>query len=182
MDIPTLQAFLATHIGTLHTFLDYEASIDDDRLDDTLKAWFGGTRWHHSGHRFAHLGIDGRGGEFAVWIRPGAEAPHPVVVLGGEGGRGVLVASPAAWAQVLAHAVHIDDYADPAKMTANGSYALSDDAGECEREDAEEAVAKYRAAVTAELGPIPAFDTLTAGLDALNVEFGAFVDAHNEYL
>ncbi len=182
MDEAALQAWLTAHIGDLMMFLDYEASIDDERLTDTLQSWFGGTRWHESGHRFIHLGQDGSGGQFAVWVRPGASAPHPVVVLGSEGGRGVLVGSPTAWAQVLAHGVSIDDYNEPAVLHAGKAWSLSDGVGEDERAEAQEALATYRAAVETELGPLPPFEELTAGLDSVNDEFGAFVDAHNEYL
>lgn len=182
MDVAELQAWLGTHLRDLVRFVDYEATIDDERLVDTLKSWFGGVRWHQSGHRFAHLGHDGRGGQFAVWVRPGAEAPHPVVLLGSEGGRGVLVGTPLAWAQVLAHGVSVQDFREPATMQAGGAWALSDGADAEERDIARQALERYRSAVAAELGPLPSFEALTADLDALNAELGSFVDAHNEYV
>jgi len=174
-----LQDWLTEHIDRIVAFVDYEPTIEsEEELAETFGYWFGSGRWAEAGHRFVHLGIDGTGGQFAVWLRKGAQAPHPVVLFGSEGGRGVLATTPARWAQILAHAPTIDDYEEPASLSAEGNWML--DPGESDPDEVEEArglLAEYRAAVEARFGPLPALDELTAGLAELNAEFIAWIEA-----
>lgn len=177
MDLADLRALLEEHAHTIFAFMDYEPTLaTDDHLAATLGFWFGSPRWAETGHRFVHLGSDGTGGQIAAWIRPGAQPPHPVVLFGSEGGRGVLAASPADWARIVAHASFIDDYDTPASATPYRAYL---DEKQYSPEDVARArlhLDAYRAAVEDRFGSIPPLEELIDELEDLNAVFLAWVE------
>jgi len=167
-----LQAWLTQHCGAIMYFMDYEATIEsDESLSQTLDAWFNSDAWRASGHRFIHLGIDGRGGQFALWVAPESTPPYPVVLFGSEGEVVVLCANPQAWAQIIAHAPGVNDFEEPARVVP----ADDDDDPD---EEAAEALERYRRAVNDHFGTYASLDDLTRGLDALNTRFLAWINAH----
>jgi hypothetical protein len=190
MDTEALRGLLAEQVDSIFAFMDYEVVCDDADLASTLDAWLGSARWKESGHRFVHLGIDGSGGQFAAWIRPGAEEPHPVVFFGSEGGRGVLAASPGAWAKMLASWITVNEYDysgpdeddsphdRPSTVSARGVYD-HDDPDDIAR--AKAALAGYRTAVEAKLGATPSLERLQEGASELNPEFLAWVEQHVDH-
>ncbi len=177
MDLPTLRALLEQHTHTIFAFMDYEPTLRSERdLTATLGFWFRSSDLAHTGHRFVSLGSDGTGGQIAAWLRPGVPPPYPVVLFGSEGGLGVLAASPADWARVVAHAPFIDDYVEPARATSYAAYLD-------ESQNSPESVARaqwkldsYRDAVEELLGPVPALEELIEGLEELNAEFRVWVE------
>lgn len=172
MTLEELQAWLIEHLDDIASFMDYEASLDDEAtLAATLDAWFDSEHWRSSDHRFIHLGIDGTGGQFAAWIAPGSAPPYPIVLFGSEGGAGVLCASPSDWAQILAHAPVIDDLGEPASVLP------ADDDDDLD-EEAEEALESYRAAVENHFDAWPSLLELTEDLESLNEQFLEWVNDH----
>ena len=167
------------HAGTMMSFMDFEASpFDDEDLTDTLNAWFADKNWSAAGHRFVSLGIDGTGGLFNLWIRAGApEGPHPVVLLGSEGGHGVLAADLKTFILQTAHAVFFSPYEEPACAEPHDGDFEDDDWDDDDDERPRAQHARYQAAVEAALGPIPPLAELTAGLEALNTAFCGWVGA-----
>lgn len=172
-----LQKWLDEQFDEIFRFMEYEPSIDsEEQLATTLGYWFGNDEWKEGGHRFLHLGIDGAGGQFAIWLRPGFQDPHPVVYLGSEGGAGVVASSPENWALSIAHAPGLNEYptaGGPATLEPELNYLL-DEEGE-EGEEAKEALARYRTAAEERFGAIPELSKLTGDLDELNQQFAAWM-------
>ena len=64
-----LQEWLDKYFIEISIFMDYEASMDsEESLCSTLEYWFSDDSWKEGGHRFVHLGIDGRGSQFAALV------------------------------------------------------------------------------------------------------------------
>ena len=172
MTVEELQSWLEDHIDQIFSFMDYEPTIESDEdLADTLRYWFDREDWN-DGQKFVHLGIDGMGSQIAAWLRPAPQS-SPVVYFGSEGGRGVLVRSTKDWAQMLAYAPYIDEYPgddEPACLVEREDDDDLDD-------EAQEALADYRAAVTAKFGGLSDFSTLTSGLEELNDQFTTWVES-----
>ena len=178
MDTTELRAWLELHCMDVFAFMDYEPTLSsDDALAGTMDAWFGTDAWRATGHRFVDLGTEGSGSLFAAWIRPGAVEPFPVVLLGSEGGRGVLASSPARWAQLVAHAPLIDDCHEPASAVVRSDEELDEAFQRAAGRDPRASLRAYRDACAARFGPLPTRDDLTGGLDALNGELLAWVAA-----
>lgn len=179
MDAKELQDWVQEHVDSIATFMDYEATVDDEEeFYDTLRYWFDNESWN-DGQTFVHLGIDGTGSQFAVWIRPDAEPPHPVVFFGSEGSAGVLAASPEDFAMALAHGPGIDEYGSDYASFVEENYMLTDDEPEF-IEEAEAALAEYREAVVDRLKSYGALDEITSGLEGLNEEFDEWVQSRLE--
>jgi hypothetical protein len=178
LTVAELTALLEADVAGVMAFMDYEPTIEsEEELASTLDAWTGSKKWRQTGHRFEHLGIDGTGGQFAAWHRPGAEGPPPVVLFDSEGGRGVLASSPARWAQVVAHAPAITFAQEPVRaVKREGELGQHRDDPESE-EEARAALEAYRAAVEKKLGKLPPLKELTGDLEKLNKEFLAWVQA-----
>lgn len=186
MLLPELLSFFDTHDDALMGFLDFEPVGGGD-VDDTLDAWFDSPAWRDSGHRFTGLGMDGTGGLFLAWHDPEAtpDSPVPIVHLGSEGERGVLTASPGAFAQALAHGPGIADGWNelPARLAAGTSmYLDEDDVDADELAEAREALATWRLAVEARLGAVPPMDGLVAIPEALQARFFAVTAAWSPHL
>ena len=177
-----LQEWLDNYLIEISMFMDYEPSIKtEESLRLTLEHWFADDAWKEGGHRFVHLGIDGRGSQFALWIRPGSEDEEPpVVYFGSEGGGGVIAASPKDWALAVAHAPGIDEYPSgggQSVLDPDGNWKIADDdpGFAAEREENLAHLETYRSAVEERFGAIPDLDELTDGLDELRSEFAALV-------
>lgn len=177
MNPEQLQAWVQTHIDDLFRFMDYEPTVDDEELVDTLGSWLDNDGWA-SDDRFVHLGIDGTGSQVAVWVRAQDEQ-RPVVFFGSEGGLGVLTATPEAFALALAHAPYFEAFEEPARLEGQDD-PLADKDDE-EREEVRAALERYRAAVRKDLGEAPALSELTAGLDELNRELREWVKARSPH-
>ena len=177
MNPEQLQAWVQAHIDDLFRFMDYEPTVDDAEFLDTMGSWLDNETWA-SDDRFVHLGIDGTGSQVAVWVRAQDEQ-RPVVFFGSEGGLGVLTATPEAFALALAHAPYFESFEEPAGL-AKQDDPLADKDDE-EREEAQAAFERYRAAVRKELGDIPALQDLTTGLDVLNRELLEWVKARSPH-
>lgn len=163
MEGTALQQWVEAHCDSIISFMDYEPTPEsEDELKSTLGSWLDNSDWT-SEDRFLSLGADGTGGLFVVWVRA-EDDRRPVLLLGSEGGFGVLTATPREFAMALAHGPWIDDFEEPASLTAAGEETLDEE----ERAAAEAAKAAYRTAVQAEFGAIPPLDSLTTGLDELN--------------
>lgn len=162
---------LRHHTATIWQFMEFEVTVasDADLAELLGGAWFDDSEWNEPGYRFSPVGQDGCGGQFAVWIRPEAPAPHPVVFFGSEGEHGVLTASLEAWVQAIAYGPGLSYRTEPVSLKVDENWKLE------ERPPAHEALAGYRRAVEAELGPVPGLDALTSDIDALNAEFCAWV-------
>jgi len=170
MDGAALQRWVTEHVDHIFAFMDYEPTIEEaDEVKSTLGYWLDNHEWA-SDDEFLHLGIDGTGSQFLVWKRA-SDQQAPVVFFGSEGGLGVLTATPAAFAQALAHRPWVDGYEEPASLTDNEG----DDLDEDEAAEADKALATYKAAVEDRFGPLPSLAELTAGVDALNQELRAWV-------
>lgn len=178
MTAEDLQAWLEDQIDLIVAFMDYEPTIDsDDELAMTLGFWFDNENWNERGDHFIHLGIDGRGSQFAAWARPGDDGPPPIVYFGSEGGMGVLVREPLDWAMALAHAPGIDEHpADgAARLDPDANWMLDAEEDEDLVEEARSALARYQQLVQERLGSLSDLETVTADLDDLNAEFTAWV-------
>jgi len=161
------RAWLSEHAAAIRAFTDYDPAPCSDRSlrDDLRHHWFRAAEWNAPGYRFRSLGGTGTGGLLALWVRPGADGPHPVVFFGSEGGYGVLVATSERWLQALAHGPMIREHASPARLVRDNW--MLDEPGEA----ATEALAAYRSAVVERRGQLPALEVLTGELDALQQEF-----------
>jgi len=179
MTVQELVAWLEAH-EEIYSFMDYETTIETEKeLADTLGYWFGSKRWASDGDRFIHLGIDGTGSQFAMWLRPG-HTEGPVVFLGSEGGTGALASNCENWAKIIAHAPFIDENADDGEriVSADGNYKLDfENLTSEEVLESKEALQTYQTAILEHFGTLPELDELTSGLEEIHAEFQAWVES-----
>jgi hypothetical protein len=153
MNIEELAAFLHAQETQLAAFLDFEPlTADPTTSARLLDAWFASSAWRGADYQIVELGKDGAGSRFAAWLRPVEAVPAPVVYLGSEGAHGVLTLDSAAFAQALAHNPVISTRAGMATLEAGPTLHNADE---------KQALAAYRRAVKARLGPLPPLATCT---------------------
>lgn len=181
MTLDELVAWLDTHVDDLMTFMDYEVTRrPEDVLLDNMKTYWlaAGDDFNAAGHRFIHLGHDGTGGDVVAWLRCGTGAPV-IGFFGSEGGVGVFTTTPLRWAQVLAYGPGFDEYPGaemdgPAVLERENWMLDADEVDAEDFADATAAQARYRAAVEDRFGPLPPFEDLVSGVEALGAELQAW--------
>jgi hypothetical protein len=167
MDEKQLVAWLWQHEDLVPRLMEFEVTRPtEDGFTAALRQGNrpgdpGWDEWNRPRYRFVHLGQDGSGGLFGVWLRPDADPPHPVIFFGSEGGHGVLASSPERWAQLVAYAPTVEEYPTPSSSKPGTA------------PDAD--LAAYRSAVEARLGPLPPFTALVNDLDPLNDVFTRWI-------
>jgi hypothetical protein len=171
--VRTVALFLEEQATHINRFADYEVALgsEPDAASDLGEYWFAEEGWNAPDYRFVPLGIDGSGGLFAVWLRPGASEPHPVVFFGSEGEYGVLTASILGWVQALAHGTGVAYRGDPpVRLSVDENDKLKDPSA-----DVKVALASYRDAVERRFGPLPPLSSLVSGFDEASAEFCSWV-------
>ena len=70
--------------GVYH--VEFRLDRGEQRLDEILDLWFGGTQWRKDGHTLSLIGTDWSGGMFCRWHYPDlAGRSAPIVYVGSEG-------------------------------------------------------------------------------------------------
>lgn len=186
MNAVELQKWLSEHADEIFAFTDYEAimGFQGDLCENLETCWFRDPCWNEPGYRFLPLGQDGSGGDVAIWLSPRPGNESCVVFFGSEGGRGVLTDSALAFAQALAYAPVITEYAK-ATLDAPSYLSIEDNwyfSGEIpdQAATARTAITTYRRAVEERFGPLPPFETLATVSADLQAEFCAWVSAVQE--
>ena len=66
--------------------IDYETCYPSDKeLAETMRCWFGGTKWLENSDSFVQFGQNGTGSLFLLWFYPSLKQDPPVVFMGSEG-------------------------------------------------------------------------------------------------
>ena len=175
MKIDDLKNWLTKHEDAIHTFMDYELSFNsEERLASTLGSWFGTEA--KTEIPFSHLGIDGRGSQFAAWKRD--DGSTPIVYFGSEGGAGVVANSPTDWALAIALGLDIEEYPNfetdaPSCLINEPAWKISDYDDEFDDPDYNPnlMLEAYKTACIEKFGALKTYDEIVLNLGDINDAF-----------
>jgi len=101
------------HSGLVGYPIEFEfEQADEASTRQALGNWFGSDRWAADGTEFLQFGLDGTGGMYLLWGYPDLEGEPPVVILGSEGGAGLIATSLAELTELMTCGESLVTYGD----------------------------------------------------------------------
>lgn len=173
-----LQSWLTSHEEPINSFMDYEIYFEaPSELVETIGMWTQNEKWNEDGTKFVHLGADGTGSMFLVWLKPG-ESTGPIAFLGSEGSYGILTKSPEDFAHAIAYGPEVDEDWDDGNSTLSESNWNLTEGDQEDIDEAKEKLENYKNAAIKKFGALKSFNSISEeGLESHRAEFSKWLES-----